>query len=82
MLDIEAFLSSGAFVKTDQGPHFCQPGHLYVMTISGVNYTLKASEVTVINGKETVIFSPVDIGGGPMGIVSNLEMITDLEEPT
>ena len=81
MLDIEEFLSSGAFVETAQGPHFCQPGHMYVLTFDGgTRYTLKAQEVTYINGKQTVVFHPLDGKTAPCGIVKALESITDLEE--
>jgi len=78
MLDIEEFLGSGAFVETAQGLHFCQPGHMYVLSIDGTRYTLKAETITYINGKETVVFHPVDGEMAPVGIVQGLESIKDI----
>lgn len=73
-MDIEEFLNSGAFVTTARGPHFCQKGKTYILVSDGHNYFVKATEVTVIGGKETVIFQ----GEGPPGIVRNLENIFDV----
>jgi hypothetical protein len=83
MLDIEEFLGSGAFVETAQGPHFCQPGHKYVLVFGGRAYAVKAESVTVMDGRETVVFHPLDADvflSPPLGIVQELESIKDIKE--
>ena len=77
-MDIEEFLASGDFVETKKGPHFCQVGKRYVLIFNGLGYLLQVTSTTMLDGKRTVVFQPIDgWNPPPFGVVKDLQEIFD-----
>ena len=78
-MTVDEFLDSGHFVDTAEGPHFCQPGKYYVLYAGGQSGLVKATEVTHIGDRKTVVFAMVEESGLSIG-ASRLERIEDATE--
>jgi hypothetical protein len=78
--EIEAFLDSGAFVNTDEGPHFVQFGKQYVLHTLRSSGTVTAREFyggASRARRPQVLFYPVDSGTALPAGVAHLTRIED-----
>ena len=66
-MTIEEFLDSGAFVDTNEGPHFCQLGKHYRVYVHGASAEVKADYIIKKHPKSEMVFALVNSSGSTLG---------------
>lgn len=67
-MTIEEFLDSGAFVDTNEGPHFCQLGKHYRVYVHGASAEVKADYIIERHPKSEMVFALVNSSGAPFPV--------------
>lgn len=57
---INAFFDSGAFVDTEEGPHFCQLGKTYRVYVHGASAEVRADYISRKRPRNTMVFALTD----------------------